>query len=251
MSLKVGCCGWAVKGGMEAYFKSFKLIELQSTFYKLPSLSTAEGWRARAPLDFEFTLKSWQVVTHPLTSPTWGKAGLNVPLEKMDRWGHLKPTEENFEAWTKTMEVVKVLKARLVVLQLPPSFDASSKNLENMNLFLSSIKKEAKLAIEFRHESWNYEKIRKVCSERGLIHVVDPFKAESVTKDADTIYYRLHGLGRRMYVYDYSDEEHLKLYHSWVEPLLRNGKDVYVLFNNTSMAEDAKRFQEIAFSKLR
>jgi len=251
LSIKVGCCGWAIKGGMEAYFKTFKLIEIQSTFYKLPNPSTAEGWRTKAPLDFEFTLKSWQAITHPTSSPTWKKAGIKIPPEKADRYGLLKPTEENFEAWNKTMEIAKALKAKIMVIQCPPSLDASHENLRNMRDFLSSIdRKEMKLAIEFRHESWTPERISQVCSEYDLIHIVDPFRAQTVTKEREIIYYRLHGLGKRMYVYDYNDEEHLRLYEDWVKPYHEEGKEIYVLFNNTSMAEDANRFQEIVREKL-
>jgi len=68
MIIKVGCCGWAVKGGRKAYFKKFKLIELQDTFYNLPRVELAMKWRNMAPEDFEYTLKAWQLITHPHTS---------------------------------------------------------------------------------------------------------------------------------------------------------------------------------------
>ncbi len=246
MTIKVGCCGWAVKGGMDAYFKTFKLIEIQSTFYKLPNPSTAEGWRTKAPEDFEFTLKSWQAVTHPTSSPTWRKAGVKIPPDRADRYGHLKPTEENFEAWSKTMEIARALRAKIIVVQLPPSFDASEENIKNMQEFFSTIDRGGVLiTVEFRHNSWTADKVAEVCRRLDLIHTVDPFKAETVTKDKDVIYYRLHGLGKKMYVYNYSDEELLKLYENWVKPYSLKGVEVYVLFNNTAMAEDAKRFQEI------
>jgi len=247
--VKVGCCGWAVKGGMEAYFREFKLIELQTTFYRLPNVSTAEGWRARAPEDFEFTMKSWQAVTHPPSSPTWRRAGLKPPPERAERYGHLKPTEENFEAWDRTMEVARALRARIIVVQLPPSFEASDENLRNMRDFFSSIDRRGVLiAVEFRHGSWTAEVAARACLENGLVHVVDPFKARPAVEDQQVVYYRLHGLGPRMYVYDYSDEELLRLHREWVKPHAERGAEVYVLFNNTAMAEDARRFREIASS---
>lgn len=244
--LKVGCCGWAVKGGMAAYFNEFPLIELQNTFYRLPSLSTATRWRELAPADFEFSLKSWQAITHPVTSPTWRRAGVRVEPEKAERYGYLRPTSENFEAWEKTLEVASALRARVVVVQLPPSMDASSENLNNMKEFFSTIdRRGVVIAVEFRHDSWRPEVVRKACRELDLIHVVDPFKCETATRDAEVIYYRLHGLGKRMYVYDYSDEELTKLWRSWVKPLVSEGKQVYVLFNNIAMAKNAKRMIEL------
>jgi uncharacterized protein YecE (DUF72 family) len=55
--VKIGCCGFAV--GMKDYFRQFKLVEVQQTFYKIPRLETALRWREAAPTDFEFTLKAW------------------------------------------------------------------------------------------------------------------------------------------------------------------------------------------------
>jgi len=244
--LKVGCCGWAVKGGMEAYFREFPVIEVQSTFYRLPSPSTVRGWREKAPPGFEFTLKSWQAITHPVTSPTWRKAGVKVDPAKADRYGHLKPTDENFEAWNRTLEIIRALEARVVVIQLPPSMEATGENINNMKEFMSSIdRKGLTLAVEFRHGSWRPEVVSKICRDLSLIHVVDPFKEETATKDAELIYYRLHGLGRRMYIYDYSDEELARLWQTWVKPFLNQGKSVYVLFNNTAMAKNAKRMIEL------
>ncbi|RLE50833.1 MAG: DUF72 domain-containing protein, partial [Candidatus Methanomethylicota archaeon] len=94
MAVKVGCCGWAVRGGKQAYYKEFSLIELQETFYKLPKVDTVKSWREEAPSSFEFAVKAWQAITHPTTSPTWKKAGVKIPAEKADKYGNLQPTRE-------------------------------------------------------------------------------------------------------------------------------------------------------------
>ena len=67
--VKVGCCGFP--RGMKDYFSHFRLVEVQQTLYKMPKLETALRWRQQAPSDFEFTLKAWQLITHPATSPTY------------------------------------------------------------------------------------------------------------------------------------------------------------------------------------
>lgn len=231
---------------MRAYFSEFPLIELQSTFYKLPSLSTAARWREAAPADFEFSLKSWQAITHPATSPTWKRAGIRLDPEKAGRYGHLRPTAENFEAWEETLRVALALRARVVVMQLPPSMDASDENVKNLKEFLSTIERRGlAIGVEFRHSSWRPEVVSKVCHEVDVLHVVDPFRQETTTKDSDVVYYRLHGLGERMYVYDYSDEELARLWGRWVKQFVDQGKQVYVLFNNTAMAKNAKRMIEL------
>jgi len=72
--VKDGCCGFPV--GMKKYFENFDVVEVQKTFYKPPSQKTAEKWRKNAPENFEFTIKAWQVITHPPSSPTYRKAEL-------------------------------------------------------------------------------------------------------------------------------------------------------------------------------
>ena len=69
MTLKLGMCGYTI--GAAAYFKQFRVVEIQQTFYDPPPLATIAKWRAQAPEDFEFTMKAWQVITHMGTSSTY------------------------------------------------------------------------------------------------------------------------------------------------------------------------------------
>jgi Protein of unknown function DUF72 len=65
---KVGCCGRCE--AKSEYFADFLTVELQSSFYELPSLALASRWRALAPPAFHFSLKAWQLITHtPCASP--------------------------------------------------------------------------------------------------------------------------------------------------------------------------------------
>ena len=72
-------------------------------------------------------------------------------------------------------------------------------------------------------------------------HVVDPFKTLPVYV-GKTAYFRLHGLGKRLYYYQYSDEE-LKRLFEIVKDYEEKTEEVYVLFNNLSMFDDAIRFK--------
>ncbi|HVF40093.1 MAG TPA: DUF72 domain-containing protein, partial [Gemmatimonadaceae bacterium] len=62
-------CGFTI--GAAAYFKRFRVLEVQQTFYDPPPLANMAKWRADAPPDFEFTIKAWQVITHLGTSRTY------------------------------------------------------------------------------------------------------------------------------------------------------------------------------------
>ena len=241
----IGCCGFPV--ARQKYYERFRVVEVQQTFYKLPSEETAKRWRAEAPPDFEFTVKAWQVVTHPPSSPTWRKAGLTVDPAKRDRYGNLKPTKENFEAWEKFIRIARILKARIIVVQTPPSFGYSEENLRNAIEFFRAVKeKDITIAWEPRG-SWNQNPtaIRRVVEETGVLHVVDPLRREPVIHDR-LEYYRLHGLGGREvnYRYKYTDDDLAKL-KSIVENLPETVRRVYVMFNNVYMFDDAWRFKEL------
>ncbi len=249
--IKVGCCGWAVKGGKKAYFELFNLIELQDTFYKLPKIETAKKWREMAPISFEFTLKAWQVITHPHTSPTWRRVKLKIETNKLDKYGFLRPTEENFRAWEDTLDICHALNAKICVFQTPPSFGFSSDNVRNVEQFFSSIKRDqVKIAWEPRG-SWNenLNVVKQLCNSLDLIHVVDIFKREPVSRTS-ICYIRLHGIGKGEvnYRYKYTNED-LNLLLEKVKKLLSSYEEVYVLFNNIYMADDALRFKKLVESK--
>ncbi|MEM2905987.1 MAG: DUF72 domain-containing protein [Candidatus Bathyarchaeia archaeon] len=248
MILKIGCCGFAVKGGMRAYFKEFNLVELQSTFYKLPRRETAQRWRSEAPKSFQFTLKASQMVTHPPSSPTWRKAGLQVSPQDADKYGLLKPTEENLRVWDETAAIAETLRAPVVVVQCPPSFTYSTRRMEEMaEFFFRAERGHFDVAWEPRHSSWTTERVRAACKQLNLIHVVDPLREAEVSSGA-VRYYRLHGLGKRLYSYRYTDTDLRRLYEEVVKPLQNLPDDacrVYLLWNNISMVEDALRFKRL------
>jgi len=244
----VGTCGWSVRGGKRAYFNTFKLIELQETFYKLPKVSTAERWRVTAPEDFEFTVKVWQVITHPPTSPTWRKAKLKVPPELMNKYGNLRPTEENLRAWEEVLNVCRALKATICVFQTPPSFGYSPENKANVERFFSSIRRN-KLRIGWEPRgTWHehVDEVKKLCKSLDIIHVVDVLRRRPAYV-SDMCYFRLHGLGKGEvnYKYKYTDDDLARL-TSIVKDYVDQGCKVYILFNNIYMKDDALRFKNIA-----
>lgn len=244
--IKVGCCGWAVRGGKKAYYEKFKLIELQDTFYKLPRVETAEKWRKEAPSEFEFAVKGWQVLTHPHTSPTWRKAGLKDLPGELRNYGHLKPTRENFEAWGRVKEICEALEARVCVLQTPPNFGFSEDNVRSVREFFGSIDRGGLIVGWEPRGTWreHLDAVEELCRDLKLVHVVDIFRVKPVTR-GPIHYIRLHGIGpgEVNYRYKYSDED-LQQLRSWCLKLSKEG-EVYVLFNNIFMAEDATRFKEM------
>ncbi len=225
--IKVGCCGF--RGRREDYFKNFDVVEIQHTFYKIPEIEKARKWRKMAGKDFEFTMKAWQAITHPASSPTYRKAGI-TPSSK---FGFFNPSEEVIKAWEKTRDFAKELKASVIVFQCPPSFKESEENVRNIKNFFSVIGKEFTFALELRG-TWKRESIMEICREFDIIHCVDPFKEDNVYGKFN--YYRLHGIGS--YNYDYSMDE--------LKTLKEKCRDNdYCMFNNTYMLKNALEFKKL------
>jgi len=220
--IKVGCCGYAA--AMKKYHETFGLVELNSTFYQYPKMSTVEGWRKKAPNNFEFTVKAHQDISH--------KHKLTIE-------------EESLQAFEKMKEICKTLKAQILVIQTPPSFRPDS--LEKAKEFFLTVDREnLQLVWETRGSTWNTpavrEKIAKTLQKANVTHVTDPFVTTPAYVE-NIAYFRLHGLGKQMYYYQFTDNELKRLYMS-LKPFEDEGKEVYVLFNNLSMFDDALRFKE-------
>lgn len=235
--VKVGCCGFPCN--RKEYFHKFKLVEVQQTFYQMPKLETAVKWRSEAPADFEFTLKAWQLITHPPTSPTYRRARIEIAPGDEKRYGFFQPTDEVRQAWDETKEFARALAARIIVFQCPPSFKETSANVNNLKRFFSSVRDSGFLFAWEPRGGWSGSVVKALCSELGLIHCVDPFIAEPVA--GELRYFRLHG--GPGYRHRYTEDE-LK----WLKEKV-SGKEAYVLFNNLNMYQDSLALAQLLHGK--
>ncbi len=235
LDVLVGCCGLAGMG-LGEYARRFPAIELQSTFYRLPRTPTAERWKKAAP-SVAFTLKAFQGITHPPDSPTWRRSGIEIEGVSPEEVGLLRVSKFTKEAWQRTEEVADILDAKVIVIQLPPKYDYSARNLSRLSEFLSSVSTRRIPAVEFRHASWlgRLQEARKVIEPHDGVVVTDPLKMSP--PDQPIQYHRMHGSnGLVNYGHKYTNEE-LSLLQQKVE-----GSKAYVFFNNLAMREDAERF---------
>jgi len=241
----VGCCGFPVS--RNRYFTEFKLVELQNTFYDLPSESDATSLRNAVPADAVLTMKAWQVITHPATSPTWKKMK-NKPEGDLEKYGYLRPTKENLRAWERTVDIAKILRVRAIVLQTPPSFRFSEDNLQSVIKFfeqaLSIAPRDMLVCWEPRGD-WNlHRNALKQVIELGIVHVVDILKNDPIVDVTGILYVRLHGLGKGEvnYRYKYTDADLENLVNK-VLGYSNSVHEAYILFNNIYMFDDALRFR--------
>jgi len=235
--VRIGTCGWSYLNAKEyfgdwkklfrtklqAYVKLFDLVEVNSTFYALPKLSTAEKWRKEADEirpGFEFTVKVSQLITH---KNPFGPQAL--------------------QAFEKTKEIAKALKAKILLFQSPASFRPTQENLELAESFFEKIDRESFILVwEVRwQKEWTEKLVKKLFSKLRLNQCVDPFRQECFYAK-NLLYFRLHGFGKpTMYNYTYSKKELKEL----AEKVKKFKKPVYVLFNNVDCYKNALEFEKL------
>jgi uncharacterized protein YecE (DUF72 family) len=148
MRLLVGTSGYSYKewkgsfypedlpaeGMLRFYAQHFQTVEINNTFYRMPSASTLERWAADVPKGFSFVLKAPRRITHD---------------------NRLKDSEDSL---TYLFNTAAVLAKKLgpLLFQLPPFF---KKDLPRLRDFLALIPKEQRAAFEFRHASWFDEEV--------------------------------------------------------------------------------------------
>ena len=226
LALNIGTCGFPV--ARKTYFSKLRVVEIQKTFYTPIKESLAKKWRAEAPPHFEFVLTAPQTITHEMKSPTYrryrGPAG---------EFGKFRVNEDTMSSWRQFVKIAKLLKSNIIIFQSPPSFKEEIENINNIMNFFSTIDKDFVYGWEPRG-LWEPETIRRICSELGLIHAVDPFKNRSTYGKFH--YYRLHGIDG--YNYRYNTEE--------LKALLKRARNKdYIMFNNTAMWDNALEFVEL------
>ena len=191
------------------YCEHFNTLELNSTFYKFPTVKTLEGWHNKSPDDFLFAVKAPRLITHT-------KKLIDCASELDDFYNACK----------------KGLKDKMgcLLFQFPPSFKYSSEALE---LVLRSLKLTFKNVIEFRDVSWWNKEVYDAFKANNIIFcsVSHPRVPEDIITTSSTAYVRLHG-NPKIFYSSYSEAYLSNLHHI----LMKNKelKDAYVFFNNTA-----------------
>lgn len=185
-------------------------------------------------MDFEFTIKAWQLITHPASSPTYRKAGLKIPEAKVGRYGFFRLSDEVLEAWDRTKDIANALKAKIILFQCPATFTDCDESKKNMRLFFSRLDRDGFIFVWEPRGWWSDESILALCSDLDLIHCVDPLEKPPLF--GNLRYFRLHG--GPGYRHRYGDEQLYRVRK------MSTGI-TYVLFNNIGMYEDASRFTEL------
>lgn len=257
MTVVVGTCGYRgfvpgegwkdeYESKLAAFADSYEAVEVNTTFYELPQVSTMERWRRESGEEFVFTMKAWQALTHEWSSPTWNTHRDTIPETDTDEVGGLRPNDVVRDAWDETLARAKGLEADVVLIQYPPSFEATDETESYLRELLGSVDRDGVTVAWEPRGSWKdaRDRVASVCEDLDIVHVVDPMRDDPVGVHDDA-YLRLHGLNEDPYDYDYDyTTDELDELAEIVESLDTEHETVYCLFNNEAKYENAAALRD-------
>ncbi len=215
--------GMAPEDYLAFYAAHFNTVELNNSFYRLPTREGFLAWGGKVPNDFVFAVKASRYITH--------RKKLKDPQPSVER----------------LMLNAQGLGQKLgpVLFQLPPKWHA---NLERLREFVRVLPPSHRYAFEFRDPSWLTDEVFELLRVCGCALCVasSPSFPEERRVTADFLFLRFHG-GKELYGSDYSRHE-LRDYARWARPELEAGKDLYAYFNNDARGyaiSNALEFREL------
>ena len=237
-AVRIGCSGWnyrhwreivyprgiPARRWLEHYATLFDTVEVNTTFYRLPSVSAAEGWVEQTPPGFLFAVKASRYLTHMkrLTDMDRGLRRFYERIEPLARSGKLGP----------------------VLWQLPPHFERNDERLESALVALPP----GRHCFEFRNPSWFVDEVYELLRRHGagLVIADRPEARDFQTQEttADFVYLRFHHGG------DDGNYTHRSL-GVWARRIeeWRRDRDVYAYFNNDwsgHAVENARWMREVS-----
>jgi uncharacterized protein YecE (DUF72 family) len=220
--IRVGCSGWNYadwrgvlyppgcpqRAWLARYAELFDTVEVNTTFYRLPSVDAVRGWVAQTPPGFTFAVKASRYLTHVkrLTDMERGVGRLLERLEPLTTSPKMGP----------------------ILWQLPGNFRRDDERLA----FALERLPPGRHAFEFRHPSWFADEVLAALRAHGVAltiadHPERPWQSHALT--ADFTFVRLHH-GRRGRRGNYSATE----LDDWARELRRLAAraEVFAYFNN-------------------
>lgn len=192
---------------LDYYSTRFRAVEINATFYRLPSADTLAAWRTSTPPDMVFACKASRYITHTRK---------------------LIDPEGSFSRFFGAVEALGE-KAGPVLFQLPPRWHV---NVERLSDFLDILPAGRRYAFELRDESWLcsavYETLARHNAALCLYEIAG--RRSPIELTADFVYVRLHGPGGA-YQGSYDGRTlsgWAQRFRGWREA----GRDVFCFFDN-------------------
>ncbi|QMU27836.1 DUF72 domain-containing protein [Adhaeribacter radiodurans] len=233
----VGCSGWHYKHWkgiyypagtpqpefLNFYLQDFSTVEINNSFYRLPTPETFANWYQSVPEDFLFAVKASRFITH------------------------MKKLKDPQQSFSKFMENVAILREKLgpILFQLPPNWQCDIVRFEG---FLQALPPYFRYTFEFRDHSWYNENVYELLQiYQATFCIYDlEYHVSPILVTSNFVYIRLHGPLNK-YDGSYSEEtlqEWAKRCKTWQQ----EGKEVFVYFDNDMHGYapfNARRLQEL------
>ncbi len=198
---------WPASKMLAWYMERFDTVELNNSFYRLPTESALASWHDNTPANFQFAIKGSRFLTH------------------------MKKLKEPEEGIRRFFERADILAEKLgpVLFQLPPHWETNAGRLDE---FLRALPPGHRYTFEFRHESWNNDEVLDVLRKHRAAYCIYHLAGyqSPLTVTTDLVYIRLHGPGGK-YQGLYS-ENALDLWAARIKDWQASGCAVYVYFDN-------------------
>lgn len=202
------------------YARHFDTVEINASFYRLPTAEQFARWREQAPPGFTFAVKANRYLTHRK---------------------RLKDAEAPL---ARLLERARHLEGALgpILYQLPPRWRA---NPERLEAFACLLPGDLIHAFEFRDPRWFCEEVRQVLARHGLAFCIfhAPEWACPFWVTGPAIYLRFHGAGV-LYGGRYTRED-LQVWAERIRGWLEEGYDVYAYFNNDAFGHAVANAAEL------
>ncbi len=200
--------GLASSQWLSYYSTRFNTLEINSSFYRFPTVKGLKKMADSTPEDFLFSIKAQKIITH---------------------------TRRMKNAKEKVLEFLKIVKEGLfeklgcVLFQLPPSYKFSDENLNNI---LESVPSSSHHVIEFRHASWwDNEAVIQAFKKHTLTFccVSFPGLPHDFYTTGKVFYLRMHG-EPELFKSSYTQEELIQV----VKKIPKRISEFFIYFNNTT-----------------
>ena len=192
---------------LEFYTTQFSTVEINATFYRLPTLKVVHDWGQKVPEEFVFAVKGSRYITHM-------KRLLNLGCGVIRFFRRLQPLQS---------------KTGAVLWQLPANF---KNDVPRLRRFLQRLPTEYHHAFEFRDRSWLNDETKELLQRfnAAFVSVSSLTMPMDLSVTADFVYIRFHGLrdGPR---HDYTGEE-LAPWAEHIRAQSAEGRRVFAYFNN-------------------
>lgn len=204
------------------YAKSFDTVEINNTFYNLPSEETFKRWKRVAPEGFCYALKYSRYGSH------------------MKR---LKDPEKHVDNFWERAKLLGGKRGPILV-QLPPRWHA---NPERLDTFLEYTSGHAQWVVEVRDPSWWCDAVYDVLKKhKAALCIHDMLEDEHPwVLTTDWTYLRFHGTSPES---KYAGSYPKKTLHAYADKIVKElnaGHDVYAYFNNDVGGHAVHNAQEL------